>query len=613
MISFVARLSPDGQLVAFFADDVVLVGNPEQGYSGLRKFPDNLSIQELTWIGPQTIWIESWNKRKAEPFFTALKVELASPGDYDVIAENSREDWGYVHDRLVDDPDYIVFAKPSDDDGVVVADLYRINVFESTKDNFRRRNRINTGSEDYFYYEQNSAGDYVLGIRFIENVPEVWRRLPGGDWENIWTSDSEVEFIPWSLAADDTRMWVLTNALTDKVAAVEFDLDRREFGRILFQHDRVDVEAILFSPDSDEPIGVIYTEQGLVRYEYFDELRKSEFENLQANFPGQGVILVGISEQSDTRLVLASSPKDPGALHFCDESANGCEIVEKLAPWLDRKPLSDTVALSIPSTDGFVVDAFLTLPVAGGDLVPLVALPHGGPIGISDSRYFSPEVQWLASNGYAVIQVNYRGSGGYGKEFEAAGLRQWGRGIEDDIEAAVNHALEHYPQLDGNRVGIFGGSYGGYSALMSVIRNPDLFKCAASWAGVTDLTLLFTQTSMHRNEGLRNQLIKYVGDPDVDYEEQTMNSPVYRYQDIRRPVLLGHGTDDIIVDIEHSWRMRKMMSLAGVEPEFVRISGVGHGFSLVGQSEDFYEPLLEFLDEHLKPKEPGEPTNETAD
>ena len=138
---------------------------------------------------------------------------------------------------------------------------------------------------------------------------------------------------------------------------------------------------------------------------------------------------------------------------------------------------------------------------------------------------------------------------------------------------------------------------------MSVIRNPELFKCAASFAGVTDLTLLFTPYIRKRSEYLREALIEFVGDPDIDYAEQTENSPVYRYRDITRPVLLAHGMDDTVVDFEHSWRMQKMMRLSGQAPKFILLRGIGHGFRLIDEARELYDPLIEFLDMHLKPAE----------
>ncbi len=603
-------LSPNGEFIAFFRDYMLVMGRPGEGYSDVRGFHSRLWLEELTWIGPNTVWVESWDPTNQRQLGTVVRFEPLEDGGYGAAEVRDHRNPGYISDYLRHDDSRIVLARPEFEDDSLTADLYRINVFEPLDEQLKKHNRIDTGSEDFFYYAQNSSGAYTLGVRLAEGVPEVWRKLPDGEsWEQVWVADKESSFMPWAMSEDARTLWVLSNAQTDRVAAVEFDIESREFSEILFEHERVDVDSIMMSEDGSTPIGVTYMEQGLVRYEFFAEEESAVYEQLQSHFPNQGVILTGYSEDSDVRLVFVSSPTDSGAVHVCHLRQDTCLLVESIAPWLEGKPLQETIAMDVPSTDGLVVEAFLTLPPETDEKIPLVALPHGGPIGVSDDRYFSSEVQWLALNGYAILQVNYRGSGGYGEGFTQAGLREWGRGIEDDVEAAIYKVLDEYPQIDGDRVGVFGASYGGYSAMMSVIRNPELFKCAASFAGVMDLTLLFTESARARSKHVREVLTDYVGDPDIDYDEQVEHSPVYRYKDITRPVLLGHGLDDDIVDFEHSWRMQKMLRLAGRPPEFILLKKVGHGFSYISEAEKFYQPLVEFLDTHLKPP----PENATPD
>jgi dipeptidyl aminopeptidase/acylaminoacyl peptidase len=597
-----SRLSPDGELVAYFRYDMLVVGNLDAGYSDIRGFHSRLSIKDLTWIGPSTLWVDSWDPKNDRFIGTAVRFRKTDEGGMELDEARDHFSPGYISDRLQDNDDLVELARPRFEDEVLSAEIYTINVLEPLENQLTAATRVDTGSESFFYYRKNAAGDYVQGIRIAEGVPEVWRRLPDGEtWEIVWSAEKESTFVPWFMSEDGKTSWVLSDATTDRVAAMEFDLEKGEFVKVLFQHERVDVDAILMSRDGSEPTGVIYSDRGLDRYHFFSEEDSAEFDRLQEHFPGQGIAVTGYSQESNRQLVFASSSNDPGSIHVCNLTSDQCELVAAVAPWLQGKLLSKTVALDIPSTDDIVVEAFLTLPTDSDQGIPLIALPHGGPIGVSDTRYFSSEVQWLAFNGYAVLQVNYRGSGGYGENFRNAGLRQWGRGIEDDIEAAVHKVLADYPGIDGDRVGIFGGSYGGYSAIMSVIRNPELFKCAASFAGVMDLTLLFKRSDVVHNEHLRELIVKYVGDPDIHYDEQTEYSPVYRYKEVTRPVLLGHGLDDPVVDFEHSWRMQKMLRLTGSPPEFVLLKGVGHGFDFVNEAQDFYGPLLEFLDKHLKP------------
>jgi dipeptidyl aminopeptidase/acylaminoacyl peptidase len=593
-------LSPDGEFIAFFRWNTLVIGKPQAAFSDVREFAGRLSIQEITWIGPDALWIRSWDGDNQRHLHTAIRFEYLDEGGYGVAAVEDHRDAGLMIDPDVDNGNRVVLSIPRWQDDTLKADLYSVDAFKQLGIQLNAENRVETGTDEFFYYEQDSNGEFTLGIRIAEGTPEIWSRSTDTkEWTHVWTASRESAFIPVGISQDSKTLWVLTDAQTDLMVAAEFDLETNSFGEILFEHDRVDVNTIVMSPDGTKPIGATYTERGLVQYHFFAEEFDFEFEAIRTHFPGEGIVRIGYSPVSGRQLVFASSPVARGKIHVCDAQEDWCELVESVAPWLDGKKLNETVVLDAKSTDEVVVEAFLTLPASGGDSIPLVAMPHGGPIGISDNRYFSGEVQWLAHNGYAVLQINYRGSGGYGDNFKKAGLRQWGRGIEDDIEAAVYKVLEDYPVIDSDRVGIFGASYGGYSAMMSVIRNPGLFKCAASFAGVMDLTLLFTESTTRRNDYLRDLLIEYVGDPNVDYAEQIVHSPVYRYKDISRPVLLGHGLVDSVADFEHSWRMQKMLRLKGTPAQLVLLKNVGHGFEYIDEARDFYTPLLEFLNRYL--------------
>ena len=596
------ELSPTGEFVAYRRDQEIRVGNTDLGYIRIYNFRKDERVRSIQWIGNSSLIVQTRNPVRGETKLHSSKMGPDENGDYAEIDWEHHTIEGYVDDVLLDDPNEIIFARIRREDEFVAADLFRIDVFAESKRLFNNRQAIDTGSKNYFYYVRNNAGDYVVGIRYFDGVPEIWRRSIGADdWVRLWVATKESEFSPYGISPDGNSLFALSNASTDKKAAVELDLRDGTLLRTIYEHERFDLDTLLIHDDSSEPYGVVYSEQGMLRYHFFADDAREEFQQVRDKFPDKGIIIVGRSSDGDVLLVHTSTSRDRGQIQRCDLTSDECEKLVELAPWLDSEALSDTVVLEIDSEDGITVDAFLTLPAAGGDSIPLVALPHGGPIGVRDSRYFSADVQWLALNGYAVLQVNYRGSSGYGKEFTSAGLREWGRGIEDDIDAAVLSALDTYPQLDRSRVGIFGSSYGGYSALMSVIRNPDLYQCGASFAGVTDLTLLFSQSRMHKNPELREKMARIVGDPDLDYEEQKANSPAYRYKEIQRPILLAHGTRDRIVDIEHSWRLRMLMRLTGVDPEFVILDEVGHGFAYVEEAKSFYEPLLAFLDTHLKP------------
>src|SRR5690606_16534423 len=218
-------------------------------------------------------------------------------------------------------------------------------------------------------------------------------------------------------------------------------------------------------------------------------------------------------------------------------------------PWLADFEFAPTEVIVARGSDGLSIEAFLTLPEGDGRR-PLIVMPHGGPVGVSDHLHFDRDVQFLASLGYAVLRVNFRGSAGYGKAFREAGYHSQGTLIEDDIDAALAQALQDHP-LDASRMCTLGFSYGGYSALIAAARAPTRYRCAISVAGVSDRLLFFTASDSARTAEGRKILETIIGDPSTQTRQMIETSPVYRYQDIRIPVMLVHGAKDQRVDIEH--------------------------------------------------------------
>ena len=230
---------------------------------------------------------------------------------------------------------------------------------------------------------------------------------------------------------------------------------------------------------------------------------------------------------------------------------------------------------------------------------PLVVLPHGGPIGVADSLHFDPEVQFLASRGYAVLRVNFRGSEGYGRAFREAGHRNYGTRIEDDIDAAINLALASYP-LDASRMCVVGSSYGGYSALVSAIRWPQRFRCAVSIAGISDRSLFFTASDTARSEKGRQLAEKMMGNPNEDAAAIRDTSPLYRYTELSIPVMLAHGREDQRVDFEHSRRISRMLRLAGRPPVELYFDEEGHGVVDPANRTALWKRVGEFLDQSTR-------------
>jgi dipeptidyl aminopeptidase/acylaminoacyl peptidase len=228
----------------------------------------------------------------------------------------------------------------------------------------------------------------------------------------------------------------------------------------------------------------------------------------------------------------------------------------------------------------------------------VVVYPHGGPVGVSDDLNFNRDVQFLASQGYAVLQVNYRGSEGYGKAFREAGYRGWGRQIEDDIDAALREALAEYP-LDESRMCTLGASYGGYSALISAIRNPGRFRCAISMSGVSDRALFFSASDNVRSVKAREQVERLLGNPRTDMAEMQATSPLYHASELTLPVMLVHGREDVRVDFEHTRRLVRMLNLENRPPVVMAIPNMGHSLDEPAMADVVWTGVAGFLQQYL--------------
>ena len=594
------RISPTGDQLAYIAQNEIVVGSASTGFHPVKSFSSSQLAAQLEWIGPSNLMVKLVAERR-RPVFAAFTVEakeeklLATKS----IAFNAS---GSILDPMPDDPEHVLFINADVKDGVQFANVYRLNAFKEARTQLGEADRLNKSFNRASWFVLDRNKSLFLALNTWGDAPQLYRRSKGGTkWSSVWKGEPDDRFYPVQLGRDDSSLIVLTDAETDRLVAAELDLDTGEFTEFLYEDPVTDIDDMVISERTDRPAAAIVNRDGLSDYVFFDEALERNVSALRELFPDQLMTLSDLSSTETSTVVHVTSSSDAGTYHFCSFKDMSCDAIGAGRPWLADVGLSATRTIEVPSTDGFNVFAFLTMPKDSVEAsVPLIVMPHGGPIGVSDSRRYNPDVQWLAHRGYAVLRVNYRGSSGYGREFMSAGMRQWGRGIEDDIEASLDLVLNQEPTLDKDRVCIYGGSYGGYSALQSLVRSPERYQCAASFAGVSDLPLLFSRSIFRRDEQMRDLLIDMVGDPRLDLAELREYSPVYNYRRITKPVFLAHGTDDEIVDIEHSWRLERLLTMGNADVEMLVLDGVGHGFEMLEDIETFYTPLLAFFDKHLK-------------
>jgi dipeptidyl aminopeptidase/acylaminoacyl peptidase len=366
--------------------------------------------------------------------------------------------------------------------------------------------------------------------------------------------------------------------------------------RLLFRHPDVDLSLAGVDP-SGKPWGFVY-DDNFPRYWYPDpEHPLAQLHKwLCTVFPDQDVDITSQTDDMSRAVARISGPRSPPVYYVID--VPGRKLLHQLSsrPDLRAEDLAAVEPIEFTARDGMKIRGLLTLPNgARTKQLAMIVVVHGGPHGAYDRYGFDFETQLLASRGYAVLQVNYRGSGGRGQVFESAGYRRWGREMQDDITDGVKWAIGD-GVADPKRICIYGGSYGAYAALTGAFREPGLFRCAVGMAGIYDLSLMWTKGDIQTSASGKNYLDLALG---TDKKELERRSPVYNADKIRIPVLLLHGRVDERAPYEHAKRMRDALKKAGNPPELSTEWGEGHGFFDEANRAAAYGRILEFFAKNL--------------
>lgn len=365
----------------------------------------------------------------------------------------------------------------------------------------------------------------------------------------------------------------------------------------IYAHPTSDPTHFVRSLDDREVIGARY-EATNPTYKLWltDHPDAKLLSELHGAFPGKEVTVFDATADRNFLILIVGSDREPGTYYLLDRAAKKATILARSYPWLVPEKQGSQKPFTMKARDGLTLHGLLTLPPgSSGKNLPMVVLPHGGPHGVLDAWGYDPELQILAQHGYAVLQVNYRGSGGYGWQFEAKGYRQWGRAMQDDVTDATKWAIAE-GVADPKRICIYGASYGGYAAMMGPIREPGLYQCAAGLAGVFDLGKMYKWGSIRRSDHGQRYLKRVLGE---DQAELAANSPAKQVDKLTVPVLLAHGYRDARVDVKHAQLMARELGKRKRPVEYQEYSNTGHHLVLPKHRLDFYTRLLRFLDANI--------------
>ncbi len=428
------------------------------------------------------------------------------------------------------------------------------------------------------------------------NSSLLYRKAESEEFKLITTCNFKEALQPLMFTFDNKFIYARSNIGRDKASIVKYDVENNRELELVYEHSEVDVDELLSSKKRKTITGVSFI-TGKRNYYFFDEQRKELQERLEKNLPGYEVVIADQNKDEDKILVRTYSDRSRGAYYFYDLAANEFLKIADVSPWLEENLLAEMKPIKYRSRDGLVINGYLTLPPTSEPKdLPSVIIVHGGPWA-RDCWGFNPEVQFLTSRGYAVLQINYRGSLGYGRKFWEAGFREWGRKMQNDITDGVNWLVSE-GIADKNKIGIYGGSYGGYAVLAGLAFTPELYACGVDYVGVSNLFTFMDSIPPYWKPYL-DMFHEMVGDPETDRDIFKETSPVFHADKIKVPLLIAQGANDPRVARTESDQIVDALTKRGIDVPYIVKDNEGHGFHNEENKFEFYRAMEEFLGRHL--------------
>ncbi len=459
----------------------------------------------------------------------------------------------------------------------------------------------NPGNWQGWMTDHNGCLRAVTAIVDGVNTQILYRDNDTEEFRPVLTTNFKEEVAFLDFTADNSLVYAATNLGREKIALVLMDPATCEEKEFLFEHPKYDVAGIAYSRRRGKLLTVFCSgHKDPVRH-YFDSDEKALRNRIKAHFPHHKVGVADTDKAEENLLLYVGSDRTRGAYYFYNVQEDKPRLLAETAPWLHEEDLVEMHPVCYTTRDGLEIEAYLSLPHGytpdTAKSLPTIINPHGGPWA-RDKWGFSSETQFLCNRGYAVFQMNFRGSTGYGRRFLEAGYKQWGRAMQDDITDGVEW-LKARGISDPKRIAIYGGSYGGYATLAGITYTPDLYACAIDYVGVSNL-LTFMQTIPPYWKPMLEMMYEQVGDPVRDREMLEACSPALHADRIVAPLFIAQGANDPRVNKAESDQMVAALRARGVEVEYMVKENEGHGFHNQENRFDFYRAMERFLARHLQ-------------
>jgi len=621
-------MSPDGKNIAAMryekATTFLLLVNLDGGGSKALPLP-GMRISDIFWgSNDRLVYISGSEKPTFQgtdrgivmvgaPRMYSIGLDLKTPV---MFFENdkrlSRENFGaeILPTRIEGDERHILMPMKMQ----FVLNLLKVDIYDGSWE------LVGQGEEETVKWFADKSGRPVIrfdaGNKRGTELNVMVRQGSGGGVKGVWrkaqtirvdpeehTSNS-LDFNPVSQGPLPTQYYVVARAPGGGTMGVYlYDIEKAAMVETLFSKDNADVNTVIIDPETGLYAGATYWEDRL-KFEYVNPAMNTLMSGLDESFQhAWNLVPVSRSRSAENKrwLVHAANATSLGGYYIYDVDKKTAQEIGLVNPAMQMIKPGQVLSIGYAARDGLKINGYLTMPSGWTDKSPkppLIVMPHGGPE-LRDTYEYDPIVQFLASRGYAVLQPNFRGSGGYGKAFQDAGRLHWGDAATDDITDGAKFVVSK-GLADPSRICIFGASYGGYAAMMSIVREPDLYKCAVGASGPTDLGRMLTweRNEEGSNSFAYNYWTSQIGDPGKDKAMIEAASPALHADKVKVPVLLVHGKRDKTVPIEQSEFMLNALKKANKPVEMSTYETAAHG--MAGRDmKRFLSELESFFGKHL--------------
>lgn len=585
------KLSSDGRYVSNYVnhEDTLYftITDLEIGQQFIVQGMDDVkNVSRYQWIDNETLHFSTYRK----DFFVDLTYSTET-----ISAEVKEVRYnGYVV-HVFPESKQVLFAKlrPWEEGGF---DLHvsTMKILTDVKLNEKKHLAPPNKNVSFFSYDKKSKRIIAkMAEEKEKSITFQYRTLEDPTWITILELndvDYEIEFIGFF---DDNTIGVLTDKESDRVAFHKYDIQKKELSELIYEHPRFDLlnAQMLQFGQIVEPLSVTYIDHGKYKIEYLQKSQEDIAQQLTKAFNGRQWRILSHSIKTDQYIIYAFDSDSPGSFYLFTPKLKKAELLFEEYPELDGLRFAKTEVNTIHVEEGVDVETYMTRAI-GHRLNTLLVMPHGGPIGVRETATFNKEVQFLASRGFDVLQVNFRGSKGFGKSFKSMAVGELGRAIEKDISAAVNNVLKNNQYQN---VCSIGASYGGYSSMMLAIKHPETYDCIVARFGVYDLPLLYDSNNirLHFGKEVFDELLG--GDDEKLYDV----SPVYLAHSIQSPILLTAGKADEIAVFEQSRRMEYVLKQLKKDSTSIFYDYTGHGHPKwdgdIHENVSIYDFLMESL------------------